>query len=100
MLNNSSYCLFFAFLIFSLLSVKSYSNPTLSDYGALPASSMLVMSSDGDLVAFRKTEGDKDLAIVFSLKDQKTLRALDISAIDPQGLYFIGNQQLIMRVSY
>jgi len=87
----------FAFLL--LYVFPSHALPTIAEYGKLPAVSMMVISASGERVAFRRAEGEKDFLIVYSLKDKKMLRAIDIASIDPHYMYFVDDTNLIFVVS-
>lgn len=87
--------LFFAY--FFLCS--SYTNSaTFKDYGQLPSVSRMTLSPNGQTIAFRKFENESDSVVVYSLKDNKILRAIDISSINPQSLEFASDKHLIIRV--
>lgn len=93
---------FFNFCILILILISSsnvLATPTLKDYGTLPAVSMVAISPDGNLVAFRKAVDDKDLLVVTSLSEQKQLLMLDIAKIQPRGILFINNQYLYFMIS-
>lgn len=79
--------------------VYANSKASINDYGQLPSTSQVEVSPSGQLIAFRKTENDKDMVFVFSLKDQKVLRITDVSAINPKGLFFTSDNQLILWAS-
>lgn len=97
MLPPTLQCIFALFL--SLLSTIAISSPSLEDYGRLPSTSMMEISPSGNKIAFRKSSGDKDLLMVYSLKEKKTLLATDISAIDPSYIYFISETKLVIVAS-
>jgi dipeptidyl aminopeptidase/acylaminoacyl peptidase len=79
--------------------LNANAGPSLQDYGTLPAVSMVEISPNGNLVAFRKVVDDKDILAVTSLSEKKTVMMLDISKIQPQGILFINNEQLFFVVS-
>ncbi len=81
------------------LSVAVHGAPQTSDYGTLPSTHMVSVSPDGDKVAFRKTDGEKDMVVVYSLKEQKYLAGADTTAITPRNVYFVSDTKLIMVVS-
>ena len=60
---------------------------------------MMTISPSGNQIAFRKSSSDKDLLVVYSLSEKKTLLATDISAISPNSLYFIGEKKLVITAS-
>lgn len=94
-----------AYLI-TLLSVASPSvasqsigGPSLNDYGTLPEVQMMVVSPNGNLIAYRKVTLKYDRVVIYSLAEKKAVAAIDVSAIQPNGIYFINNDQLALRVS-
>jgi len=89
-------------LLFSLvISLCSFcfAAPSLKDYGTLPVVSMVAISPDGNLVAFRKVIDNKDLLVVTSLIEKKQVLALDITNIQPHGMYFLNSETLYFKVS-
>lgn len=77
----------------ALISVStSYANPSLKDYGTLPEIQLITISPSGNLVAFRKITDESDLIIVLSLDTNKVLRALDVSALNPDSIYFLNEE--------
>jgi prolyl oligopeptidase PreP (S9A serine peptidase family) len=88
----------FCFLIL-LFNFNSHAAPTLKDYGALPTTSMVEISPDASLVAFRTVKDNQDYLTVISLKEKKKIMLLDLSKIQPENMYFISNQQLYLVVS-
>ncbi len=74
-------------------------NANLKDYGALPTMSMVTISPNGKLLAYRNTTEKYDVLMVLSLSDKKVLFTMDVSNIQPNGLFFINDDQIIFRVS-
>lgn len=72
---------------------------SVHEYGALPNISMMSISPSGDMIAFRNTDGKRDLVVVISLKEKERLAALDVSEITPHQLYFATEDELILVVS-
>jgi dipeptidyl aminopeptidase/acylaminoacyl peptidase len=71
--------------------------PDLEAYGILEQISDMSISPNGELIAYRHTESDdKDFIIVFSLKEKKSVAALDVQEIDPRGHYFASNDYLVI----
>jgi dipeptidyl aminopeptidase/acylaminoacyl peptidase len=88
----------FYFLLLTF-SFNIYAAPSLKDYGTLPTTSMLEISPDGSLVAFRTVKDNQDYLAVISIKEKKKVMLLDLSKIQPKYMYFLNNEQLYMVVS-
>lgn len=82
-----------------LLVCTATAAPTWQDYGKLPATSLMSMSSDGDTIAFRRHEKDRDTLMVFSLKENKLLRAVDVSEVLPSDITFVSDDKLVIRAT-
>ncbi|WP_198147267.1 alpha/beta hydrolase family protein [Gilvimarinus polysaccharolyticus] len=68
-------------------------------YGALPGTSMLVVSPNGELIAFRKVQESNDLLIVYSLAEGKMVAGAQVAEINPHDLYFINDDYLVLVAS-
>ncbi|TVP75752.1 MAG: hypothetical protein EA353_13310, partial [Puniceicoccaceae bacterium] len=68
-------------------------------YGTLPQVTQMRLSPRGDEIAFRRTEDDQDIALIYSLTEGETLQALDLSNILPRSMYFVSDDHLVMVVS-
>lgn len=86
-------------LLFFTIASGAYASVNLKDYGALPNMSMVTISPNGQLLAYRSTTEKYDVLMVISLSDKKLLLTLDVSKIEPDGLYFINDDQIIFRAS-
>ena len=74
--------------------------PPLEAYGNLPVVSQMVVSPNGERIAYRNTESDeKDYIVVYSLKEQKFVELLAVDQIDPQFIEFAGNDHLVLVVT-
>lgn len=73
--------------------------PSLKDYGGLPDISRVSISPDGQRVAFYRIINDRKLVQVVSLADNKSIAKVDVSSIVPQDVYFLNNNQLLIRVA-
>jgi dipeptidyl aminopeptidase/acylaminoacyl peptidase len=93
---NPSRYLLLTFLLLTALPLRAA--PTVEDYGSLPTTSQMTLSPDGKKLAFRKVEGAKDNLVIYSLEQNKILKALDVTSVNPQHLYFVSDHQLIIRV--
>lgn len=91
--------IFCVILLITLNTAHAQEAPSLLDYGALPTIQMTAISPNGDLLAYRKVNGDQDSIMVISLSKRKTVLAFDVSAIQPHQLQFFNNHQLFIRVS-
>lgn len=80
-------------------SCNILATPSLKDYGTLPSVSMVKISPDGSLVAFRKVQDNRDLLVVTSLSDNKIISMLDIAKIQPNNLMFLNDHQLYFLAS-
>ena len=90
-------CIAASFIL--LLTTTAFGAPSLKDYGLLPSTSMMQISPSGKQIAFRKSTVDKDLLVVYSLSEKKTLLATDISEINPNYIYFISETKLVIVAS-
>ena len=71
----------------------------LSAYGNLPSKSMFTISPSGEYVAYRDTKDGKDLVVIVNTKDFKMVNAVNVAAVNPNHLYFVDNNKLIMVIS-
>jgi len=81
------------------LSSASYASPTLDDYAMLPRISLMTMSPNGDLIAFRKKTLEQDVVLVLSLKAGKTITGFNVSEVNPERLYFLDDEKIILKAS-
>ena len=94
-----------AFRALSLLACIIYAAaavaaPRLEDYGLLPQVSQMVISPNGERIAYRNTESDdKDYVVVYSLTEQEYVNLFRVDSIDPQYMKFVGNDHLILVVT-
>ncbi|MET0356801.1 MAG: alpha/beta fold hydrolase [Cellvibrio sp.] len=86
-----------------LLSLTTFNlaaaKPVLQDYGILPEIQLITISPSGNLVAFRKVTNDSDRIFVTSLAERKAVTAIDVSAMQPNSIFFLGENQLILVAS-
>ena len=86
--------------ITSLLTIVSaQAKPTLKDYGSLPEIQSIAISPSGDLVAFRRVTSEFDRLSVISLSSHKQIAAVDVKGIQPQSIYFLSEEQLVLIAS-
>lgn len=92
---HTKYLLFFIFLF----AYPAYAKPSTKDYGALPSVGMVAISPNGELIAFRKVTEEQDAVYVISIKEKKVMLVLDVSSIQPEGIFFFNNEQVFLRAS-
>lgn len=80
-------------------SYPAFSAPTIEDYAALPAVSMMAISPSGDRLAFRRISDDLDALVVLSLSTGETLNGIELGNIKPQGMYFLTDDRLVLQTS-
>ncbi|MBT8439209.1 MAG: hypothetical protein KJO91_05740, partial [Gammaproteobacteria bacterium] len=79
---------------------NSFGAPSLEDYGKLPQVSQMVVSPNGERIAYRNTESDdKDFIVVYSLKDKEYVNLFRVDQIDPRYMEFAGNDHLLLVVT-
>ncbi|UTF61108.1 S9 family peptidase [Gilvimarinus sp. DA14] len=71
----------------------------VSAYGVLPQTQQMRVSPDGSLLAFRKVTAEKDLVVVYSLKENKLVTGVNVGDIDPGYLYFLDDEHLVLVAS-
>lgn len=89
---------------FMLLSLVLFASslvdaiPSLETYGRLEQVSNVAISPSGEMIAYRRTESDeKDILVVYSLKDNKQVTAVSLKEIKPRGHYFLNDKYLILK---
>lgn len=82
-----------------LWAAPAQSTPTVEDYAALPTASLMSISPDGELIAFRKKTDEQDVVVVVSLKDGEMVQGVDTSEIDIINLYFFDESKLIIQAA-
>lgn len=87
-------------IIGALISINAaQAKPTLKDYGTLPEIQLIAISPSGDLVAFRKVTDTSDRLSIISIASHKQITNIDVKEIKPQGIYFLNEDQLVLRAS-
>lgn len=71
---------------------------TAQKYSIPSSRSMITLSPNGEMIGFRARNDERDLVIVYSLKEGKMVTGADVSSSKPSGLYFVNNDHLIVRV--
>lgn len=92
--------LFFSLFLISSLSTLSLASETaVEPYGKLPEQSMFALSPSGNLVAFRQTYADVDVIKIVDMKKMTIVNQVDVTRVDPDGIYFVSDNNLVLRVS-
>lgn len=79
--------------------VSANSPLPLEAYGALPVVQMVAISPDGKKMAYRKVNDTLDTIAVISLAEKKALFSIDVSSLHPIGIYFLNDNQVMIRGS-
>lgn len=85
-------------LLLIFTSLHCWSTPSLLDYRRMPVVSKVAISPNGERLAFRWHEGPDDLLVIYSLKHKKSTHYVDIKAVNPQYLYFLTDDKVIISV--
>jgi hypothetical protein len=97
---NMRLVVIFVVLLNLSMTIYAHASPVSAEtYGKLPSKSMLVISPSGEKLAYRDTTVNRDMAIVINLADRSLVAAVDISAVKPNNMYFIDEEQLIFVAS-
>ncbi|WP_016956530.1 alpha/beta hydrolase family protein [Catenovulum agarivorans] len=75
----------------------SLSDPEI--YGALESVSLVRISPSGERIAYRTTDGDRDIIVVMDLKSNKVVGAINAEEVNPKYLYFVSEDKLILVAS-
>ena len=87
-------------LALTFYAESSFGMPSLEAYGMLPKVSQMVISPNGERIAFRNTESDdEDYIVIYSLKEQEHVNLFRVDQIDPQRFEFFGNDHLLLTVT-
>ncbi len=96
----------FAINFLLLFSITFFCNPAIANtplplevYSSLPNISMMRVSPSGNKIAYRLAQQDKDMLAVVNIESKKFLGAIEISQIDPDDLYFVDEQRVILIAS-
>ncbi|GGA82358.1 prolyl oligopeptidase [Neiella marina] len=69
----------------------------LEVFGYLPAKTMMKISPSGQRLVYRDTSRGKDILTVIDLTKSEVIGALDLSSIRTDELYFLSEQQIVIR---
>lgn len=72
---------------------------TYDDYAKLPEKSMLVISPSSTKLAYRQVTDESDMLVVLDLTTGSFIRALSIGEVNPDNIYFIDENRLILVAS-
>jgi dipeptidyl aminopeptidase/acylaminoacyl peptidase len=86
------------FLLF-FVSGAVLASPTPNDYGALPTTDMVAISPSGESIAYRKANDSQNAIVVTSITQKKILFAIEIAKLQPQKIYFLNENQIILIAS-
>jgi len=75
-----------------------YAEPTIEDFGALPAIQNMAVSPNGESIAYRNVTSSEDVIRVVSLRENKVVAAIDVSSVKPRDVFFVNNDQVMLRV--
>jgi hypothetical protein len=75
------------------------SSPTIKDYGKLPTIQNMAVSPSGKRLAYRKTDTENNLIIIYSVAENKVIAGLNAEDIKPKDIYFVSENELILVVS-
>lgn len=92
-------CALFAILCTLFCTTLAHAKPSLKDYGTLPEIQLITISPSSNLVAFRRVTPEYDRIIVISLATKKQITALNVAEIQPNSIYFLNEDQLVLVAS-
>lgn len=68
-------------------------------FADIPATDLVAISPSGERLAYRKTDSQGDRIVIMSVKDNTIIKMLSAEKIEPNKLYFVNDNELIMHVS-
>jgi len=86
-------------LILLINSSVSAAKLTYADYADLPEKSMVVISPSGTKMAYRQIIDGRDILVVRDIKHSSIIRILSVEEVNPDNIYFIDENRLILMVS-
>lgn len=93
-------CILVTIFLCALFCVNvAHAKPSLKDYGALPEIQLITISPSGNLAALRRVTPEYDRIIVLSLSTKKQIAALNVADIQPNNIYFLNEEQLVLVAS-
>lgn len=95
----STFALLFGAVLFMAVAHYSQALPSIEEYGKLSSISMMEISPSGNRIAFRKTEGGRELLLVYSREEHKVIRWVDVGELDSHELYFLNENTIVIVVS-
>lgn len=73
--------------------------PPLEAYGSLPTVSSVVISPDGELIAYRRTDEERDAVIVVEVEGMRFVGGVDVGRVKPRHLMFVDRENLVLVAS-
>jgi dipeptidyl aminopeptidase/acylaminoacyl peptidase len=89
-------------LLFGLASSSALAQTkatAIKDFADIPATELMAISPSGERLAYRKTDTQGDRIVIMSVSDNKIIKMLSAEEIEPNKLYFVNDNELIMHVS-
>ncbi|WP_077066601.1 alpha/beta fold hydrolase [Catenovulum maritimum] len=90
------------FCLILFLSSMGIAHATVSDpqiYGALKSVSLMSLSPSGERIAYRTTDGNKDLVVVMDIKNNKFIGGINAEEVNPQKIHFVTEDKVIFVAS-
>lgn len=88
----------FSFLT-TIIAAQCFASPTIDDYGSLPNTSMMSVSPNGNIVAFRDVQNGQDILKVISLSEKKMLPGLNLADIQPKSIRFANDDIVYLQAA-
>lgn len=106
-MNSKISSLFFTILLLvgvatspALAQVTAQATATpIKAFADIPATELVAISPSGERLAYRKTDDQGDRIVIMSVSDNKIIKMLSAEEIEPNKLYFVNDNELIMHVS-
>ncbi|TRX52339.1 prolyl oligopeptidase family serine peptidase [Thalassomonas sp. M1454] len=86
-------------IILFFYSTQSMATVPLEAYGKLPSKSLMVISPNAQLMAYRDTSNGKDLIVVVDIAKNAIVNAVNINGLNPNNAYFVSDDKLILVAS-
>lgn len=86
-------------LLINSFAIQAENPLGFQHYASLPEKSLMALSPDGSLIAYRQTSNKRDIVVVKELASNKVISAVDVSAVLPNNLFLVNNELLILKAS-